>query len=120
MAETKKLNSIFLTAPGGLIYEIPEHLAKTHILTPERMVELGGHLPITPYVSDPGEAGVATAASEEPSGDVRGHHRVIGDRWPTGGRYHREPQYGTYRGSDGVTYCGYHYHPFGDEGASES
>lgn len=99
MSETKKLNSVFLTGPGGLIYEIPDDLAKKHIITPERVEELGGHLPISPYESDKVEIGVAVTVEDESSEDVVGHHGN-----------HRNWAYGCYRACDGYYYCGWHRH----------
>ena len=71
------LDTVFLTGPGGLVYEIPRKEAAKHLLGPERLAELGGHLPIVPYGVAPA-VGSTTAIQPKQTGgdDIEGHHMV--------------------------------------------
>jgi hypothetical protein len=101
-----RLDTVFVTGPGGRIFELPHAVAEKHALTMERMRELG-HLPITPYGVNPNASGSGG------SGDVEGRHLVM---LPSGAMgYHADVQYGAFLWTDGNTYVGDHYHPYGTE-----
>jgi hypothetical protein len=111
-----KLDSTFLTGPGGFVYELPCAEAQKYIITPERVKELG-HLPVTPYGTQAGSMHshvlAATTGAGEEASDVEGRHlaRNAFGRWV----WHDWPVHGTFRGPDGVFYRGVHFHPYGTE-----
>jgi hypothetical protein len=105
-APPRRLDTIFLTGPGGLVYEFPRALAEQHLVTQERLWELG-HLPIVPY-----GARVLTAPRDD-GDEVGGRHMAVE---PSGAiAYHSDVRFGVYRWSDGYYYQGEHFHPYGDE-----
>jgi hypothetical protein len=117
---TNYLDSVFLTGPGGQVYEFPRALAERHAVSEARARELG-HLPIQPY---------STVSESEPAGnvpEVGGRHKVPG----AGGggtvanwQFHSTWEFGTYLDHVSGRFAqGIHRHPWGDErgeGASES
>jgi hypothetical protein len=118
-AETKapaRLDTIFLTGPGGLVYEIPRDVAAKHVVGPARIKELG-HLPIEPYSEKHAEQRHSHGPSGIPAdiagGDVEGRH-LVPNQW---GQlvWHYNPIFGTARGVDGYFYTGVHTHPYGTE-----
>jgi hypothetical protein len=102
----ERLDTIFLTGHGGRVYELPRRVAERYLLSMERMAQLG-HLPITPY-------GVAEQLrSANGGGEVQGRHLVM---LPSGAMgFHGDVQYGAFLWTDGHTYVGDHYHPYGTE-----
>lgn len=114
--ERVKLNTTFLTGPGGLIYEIPLDVAASYVVSPERVKELG-HLPIRPYQFEQSTDPVLTeneVASEQY--DVEGRHLGLGiDQWGKYTTWHNDCRYGAYIGTDGHSYFGIHRHPWGTE-----
>ena len=106
---SNQLSTIFLTGPGGVVYELPKDVATEYLLTAPRIAQLGGHLPIEPYNS-----GIDAE-------DVTGHQAT----WATteggvidqavGLTWHSEPKYGCYLGTDNAYHLGWHVHPSGDE-----
>jgi hypothetical protein len=99
-----RLDTIFLTGPGGQVYEFPRALAAQYLVTPDDTDE-PGHLPIAPYG--------AHAQNGEDDPEVGGRHRTIQS---TGAScYHREVRFGVYLWTDGYFYRGEHFHPYGDE-----
>jgi hypothetical protein len=116
---TQRLESVFLTGPGDLIYEIPKEVAAKHVVTSERIKELG-HLPIAPYSVISKSAETHTPGTvhqhfspEVAEADVEGRHMawnpVLGWVW------HGNVLFGTARAVDGFFYTGPHYHPYGNE-----
>ena len=103
--EPRALGTVFLTGPGGHMYEIPREVAEQHLVTLARLRELG-HLPIVPY-------GAGQASPSSMDDEVGGRHQVM---LPSGAMgYHSEVQYGTFQAPDGAYYTGDHYHPYGTE-----
>lgn len=103
----QRLDSVFLTGPGGRVYEIPRKLADKYLIGLERIRELG-HLPIVPYgVSDGG------AGARAMGGDVEGRHMVMLPSGVLG--FHTDIQFGTFHATDGNYYLGDHYHPYATE-----
>jgi len=108
-----KLESVFLTGPGDLLYEIPKDVATKFVLSPERLKELG-HLPIEPYSAIGGKRQQSQQKSnEEAGGDVEGRHLA----WNPylGWVWHSNVLFGTALAVNGFYYTGYHYHPYGTE-----
>ncbi len=105
---TVKMDSTFLTGPGGLVYELPLAEASKYVVTPQRVKELG-HLPVVPY----GTQGSASTAASAETSDVEGRHLA----WnPTfGWVWHSNYLYGPFLAADGFYYRGVHYHPYGNE-----
>ena len=103
-----RLDTTFLTGHGGRVYELPRDVAERYALTMERMREIG-HLPITPY----GVSETLARQGASGGGDVEGRHLVM---LPSGSMgYHSDVQYGAFLWTDGHTYIGDHYHPYGTE-----
>jgi hypothetical protein len=99
----RRLDTIFLTGPGGLVYEFPRELATQHLVSPERVKELG-HLPILPY---------GARVPDDDDDEVGGRHLVTQTSGALG--FHRDARFGVYRWSDGYYYQGEHYHPYGND-----
>jgi hypothetical protein len=102
----RRLDSIFLTGPGGLIFEIPRAVAEQYVLTMERMKELR-HLPITPYGVD------SHHQATDDDGEVGGRHMVMLASGTLG--YHSDVRFGAFLWTDGQYYVGDHYHPYGTD-----
>lgn len=100
------LDTIFLTGPGGRVYEVPRQVADKYLLGLARIRELG-HLPIVPYGTGDG------ASARSAGGDVEGRHQVMLPSGVLG--FHTDVQYGTFQATDGAYYVGDHYHPYGTE-----
>ena len=113
-----KLDTVFLTGPGGRVYELPAAVAEQYLVRPDRISELG-HLPIVPYgCQDKLEPPARAAPSRNETYDVEGRHMVFGyDQWSGTYRHywHFEVLDGTFLGVDGVYYQGPHYHPYQTE-----
>jgi hypothetical protein len=111
----ERLSTVFLTGPGGIVYEFPAEVAAKHALSPERAEELGNHLPIIPYGTP--STGALPAQSTGKEADVEGRHHVW--RMDQFGHWdrvlHPYPLYGPFRGFDGMIYIGRHCHPYGTE-----
>ena len=105
--ESVPLDSIFLTGPGGCVYEVPRAVAEQYVLRVARMRELG-HLPITPY-----DARMPASTGSRDGDDVQARNMVMLPSGTMG--WHSDVQYGTYRFTDGQYYTGNHYHPFMNE-----
>lgn len=108
-----KLDSVFLTGPGDLLYEVPKDVATKYVMSPERLKELG-HLPIEPYSTIGKKRDKpATSGAEEGGGDVEGRHLA----WNPylGWVWHSNVLFGTALAVNGFYYTGYHYHPYGTE-----
>lgn len=115
MGKATALESVFLTGPGGGIYEIPAQIAEQYRVSAERISELG-HLPIRPYE-------MPTEGEDE----VGGRHKVAsgsGGAIPSAWTFHQTWEFGTYLEAGSGRYIqGIHRHPWGDErgeGASEN
>jgi hypothetical protein len=91
--------TIFLTGPDGVVYEVPEEVAKEYRVTPDRVAELG-HLALT-----------VNSSANEP--EVVGHHFVVNADGVYGP--HTDVLLGTAIASDGRYYTGWHRHPQGTE-----
>ena len=102
-----RLETTFLTGPGGRIYELPREVADQYVLTMERLQELG-HLPITPYGMSERNNDAMDIGDE-----VGGRHMVMLPSGTSG--YHSDIRYGTFLWTDGQFYVGDHYHPYGTE-----
>jgi len=109
----QKLDTVFLTGPGGMVYEFPRAVAEKHLLSLTRLAELG-HSPVTPYgTKTPDSAKSGPVGGGESGGDVEGRHlalNIYGD-WV----WHSNYLYGTFLAVDGWYYRGDHYHPYGTE-----
>ena len=94
------LGTVFLAGLDGFVYEIPEDVALTYRITPDRIKELG-HLPISAERVGAGEP------------EVIGHHFVIGPDGVYGP--HTDLLFGTAIANDGRYYSGWHRHLHGTE-----
>ena len=97
----ESLGTIFLTGPGGFVYEMPEEVAKEYRVAQDRVAELE-HLPSTVCPSANGP-------------EVVGHHFVVNADGVYGP--HTDVLLGTAIASDGRYYTGWHRHPQGTEQA---
>lgn len=108
---TTRLETVFLTGPGGRVYELPREVAEQYAISMDRLKELA-HLPITPYgVSE--EIARRGPSTGNGGRDVQGRHLVMLANGTMG--YHSDVQYGAFLFNDGHTYVGDHYHPYGTE-----
>jgi hypothetical protein len=108
----EKLDSVFLTGHGGMVYEFPRAVAEKHALTMDRIAELG-HMPVTPYGTKVPDGARSGAAAGAETGDVEGRHMALNvyGEWV----WHSNYLYGTFLAVDGYYYRGEHYHPYATE-----
>jgi hypothetical protein len=102
-----RLDTIFLTGPGGAVYEIPRDVASKYVLSSERKAQIG-HLPIIPY----GQKLEGPAAPAQDA-EVEARHMVYSPAY--GNTWHSNYMYGVYLWVDGNYYQGEHYHPYNTE-----
>jgi hypothetical protein len=104
-----RLDTIFLTGPGGTFYEFPREVAGKYAISKERLAQIG-HLPIIPYgTKSPTEQSVQPAEQAE----VEARHLTYS---PTYGQvWHSNYMCGVYLWNDGNYYQGEHFHPYNTE-----
>ena len=107
-----RLDTVFMTGPGGTVYEVPRNVAAKYAITMERVGELG-HLPVTPYGTTAPTTSAPAGGSEGGEGDVEGRHLAWNPTY--GWVWHSNYLYGTFLWVDGYYYSGEHYHPYGTE-----
>lgn len=101
-------DALFFSGPDGRVYEFPREVAENHLVSDERLQELG-HPPELPL--DPTNYG----NSDAQDGEVDGRHFVTALTGNMAG--HREVLFGTAITHEGVFMTGYHYHPDGGRAA---
>ena len=107
--KAQRLDTVFATGPGGIVYELPRDVAVKYTITMDRVAELG-HLPVTPYGTS---VQAQSAPSQDESSDVEGRHLAWNPTY--GWVWHSNYLYGTFLWVDGYYYNGEHYHPYGTE-----
>ena len=107
--KAERLNTVFMTGPGGTVYEVPRDVAAKYAVTMDRVTALG-HLPVTPYGT---QVPTQSAPSGGGEGDVEGRHLAWNPIY--GWVWHSNYLYGTFLWVDGYYYRGDHYHPYGTE-----
>jgi hypothetical protein len=104
-----RLDTIFLTGPGGAVYELPREVAVRYAISKERLAQIG-HLPIIPYGTRTQPEAAATPPDDV---EVEARHMTYS---PTYGQvWHSNYMYGVYLYVDGNYYQGEHYHPYNTE-----
>jgi hypothetical protein len=103
-----RLDTIFLTGPGGAVYEFPRDVAQKYALSSERLAQIG-HLPIIPYGTKAQEPAAEPAADAEVGGRHMTYSPTYGQVW------HSNYMYGVYLYTDGNYYQGEHFHPYNTE-----
>jgi hypothetical protein len=107
-----RLDTIFLTGPGGAVYEVPREVAGRYAISKERLAQIG-HLPIVPYGSKPQPDQGREAGEAGEGAEVEARHMTYS---PTYGQvWHSNYMYGVYLWNDGNYYQGEHYHPYNTE-----
>ena len=104
-----RLDTIFLTGPGGAVYEFPREVASKYAISEERLAQIG-HLPIVPYGAKVQPERPATPAEDA---EVEARHLTYSPTY--GSVWHSNFMYGVYLYVDGNYYQGDHYHPYNTE-----